>query len=151
MKYLLLLFSLLILDNECQGQNEIDEIQLLKDQNFVEKKFDRRKVTYLFASNRNVLVKYNPISLTFGGLLFFYQKAISPQISVDCPYEINCSNFSKRCIQHFGLLKGISLTADRLTRCSQFTLIDLKQIDFSSKKKIIDPIEIYETRKSKHK
>ncbi len=142
--------ALIFLKINCFGQNSIDEIALLKEQNFKENKFDVRKVSYLFSNTNNVLVKYNPVSLTFGGLLFFYQKAISPQISVDCPYEINCSNFSKRCIQHFGLLKGVSLTADRLTRCSQFTLIDIKPIDFNNKNKIIDRIESYETRNSKN-
>lgn len=142
--------ALIFLKINCFGQNSIDEVALLKEQNFKENKFDVRKVSYLFSNTNNVLVKYNPVSLTFGGLLFFYQKAISPQISVDCPYEINCSNFSKRCIQHFGLLKGVSLTADRLTRCSQFTLIDIKPIDFNNKNKIIDRIESYETRNSKN-
>ena len=140
--------AFIFLKINCFGQNSIDEVALLKEQNFKENKFDVRKVSYLFSNTNNVLVKYNPVSLTFGGLLFFYQKAISPQISVDCPYELNCSNFSKRCIQHFGLLKGISLTADRLTRCSQFTLIDIKPIDFTDNHKIKDPIESYETRKS---
>ena len=144
-----LFFILLIfLKMNCFGQNAINEVALLKEQNFKENKFDVRKVSYLFSNTNNILVKYNPVSLTFGGLLFFYQKAISPQISVDCPYELNCSNFSKRCIQHFGLLKGISLTADRLTRCSQFTLIDIKPIDFTDNHKIKDPIESYDTRKS---
>ena len=141
--------TLIFLKINCFGQNSIDEIALLKEQNFKEIKFDVRKPSYLFSNTNNLLVKYNPVSLTFGGLLYFYQKAISPQISVDCPYEINCSNFSKKCIQHFGLLKGVSLTADRLTRCSQFTLIDIKPIDFNNKNKIIDRIESYETRNSK--
>jgi putative component of membrane protein insertase Oxa1/YidC/SpoIIIJ protein YidD len=142
--------ALILLKINCFGQNSIDEIALLKEQNFKEIKFDVRKPSYLFSNTNNLLVKYNPVSLTFGGLLYFYQKAISPQISVDCPYEINCSNFSKKCIQHFGLLKGVSLTADRLTRCSQFTLIDIKPIDFNNKNKIIDRIESYETRNSKN-
>jgi putative component of membrane protein insertase Oxa1/YidC/SpoIIIJ protein YidD len=108
-------------------------------------------VTYLFHGKRNVLVKYNPVSLFFGGLLFAYQKAISPQIAVSCPYEINCSNFSKRCIQKYGLLKGIALTADRLTRCTQYTLIDLKNVQLNKQKKIIDPVEQYTLRHHDHK
>ena len=150
MQQTLIFVALIFLKINCFGQNSIDEIVLLKEQNFKENKFDVRKPSYLFSNTKNIFVKYNPVSLTFGGLLFFYQKAISPQISVDCPYEINCSNFSKRCIQHFGLLKGVSLTADRLTRCSQFTLIDIKPIDFNNKNKIIDRIESYETRNSKN-
>jgi putative component of membrane protein insertase Oxa1/YidC/SpoIIIJ protein YidD len=132
------------------GQNKLNELKLIQDQNFTKHEYDKRKVSYLFKENKNYLVKYNPVSLVFGGLLFLYQKGISPQISVNCPYEISCSNFSKKCIQHYGLLKGVALTADRLTRCTQFTLIDLKAIQFNKKNKIIDPIEQYSFKHHGH-
>jgi putative component of membrane protein insertase Oxa1/YidC/SpoIIIJ protein YidD len=104
----------------------------------------------MFKGNKSFLIKYNPLSLTFGGLLFLYQKGISPQVSVNCPYEISCSNFSKQCIQQYGLIKGVALTADRLTRCTQFTLIDLKPIQFSKKNKIVDPIGQYTLKNHVH-
>lgn len=116
---------------------------LLKKQDFNDHTFDARKPTFLFRYSKSVLIKYNPVTLSFGGLLFFYQKAISPQISANCPYEINCSNFGKQCIQHYGFIKGISLTADRLTRCTQFTLIDMVPIMLTKEKRIIDPVEQY--------
>jgi putative component of membrane protein insertase Oxa1/YidC/SpoIIIJ protein YidD len=84
----------------------------------------KRQVTYLFAG-KNAFVKYNPISLVFGGLLYVYQKTISVQIGAACPYEVNCSNFSRLCIRQYGLLKGIPLTADRLTRCTKLAGIDM--------------------------
>lgn len=129
----------------CNAQNVFNSSteELLKNQNFEEKQFAKRKVSFLFKEKKNVLVKYNPITLTFGSLLFFYQKVMSPQISVDCPYELSCSNFSKNCIYKYGLIKGIALTADRLTRCTQFTMIDLEPIQINNKGKIIDPIENY--------
>lgn len=134
-----------------KAQNGPDINSLLNEQKFEKHEFDRRKVSYMFHGKKNLLVKYNPLSLFFGGLLFVYQKAISPQISVSCPYEINCSNFSKRCIQHYGLVKGIALTADRLTRCTQYTMIDLKKIQIGKNKKIIDPIEQYTLKYHDHK
>jgi putative component of membrane protein insertase Oxa1/YidC/SpoIIIJ protein YidD len=143
---LLLLFSYSTL----LAQNSIDELSLIKEQTFAKHEYDKRRVSYIFKESKNFIIKYNPLSLTFGGLLFLYQKAISPQISVNCPYEISCSNFSKQCIQHYGLLKGVALTADRLTRCTQFTLIDLKPIQFNKKNKIIDPIEQYSLRQHAH-
>ena len=73
------------------GQNKLNELNLIQDQNFTKHEYDKRKVSYLFKENKNYLVKYNPVSLVFGGLLFLYQKGISPQISVNCPYEISCS------------------------------------------------------------
>jgi putative component of membrane protein insertase Oxa1/YidC/SpoIIIJ protein YidD len=93
----------------------------------------KRKVTYLFAG-KNAFVKYNPVSLTFGGLLYVYQKTISVQIGAACPYEVNCSNFSKQCIQKYGLLKGIPLTADRLTRCTKLAALDMIEgVDYNSR------------------
>lgn len=132
------------------AQTKVDDLSLIREQNFSRHEYDKRKVSYLFKNKKNLLLKYNPVSLTFGGLLFLYQKGISPQVSVNCPYEISCSNFSKQCIQHYGLLKGVALTADRLTRCTQFTLIDLKQIQFNNKGKIVDPIEQYTLKHHEH-
>ena len=134
-----------------KAQSQLNDKQLLKEQRFEKHEYDKRRVSYMFHGNRNFIVKYNPVSLVFGGLLLLYQKAISPQISVNCPYEISCSNFSKQCIQHYGLFKGVALTADRLTRCTQFTLIDLKPIQFNKRNKIIDPIEQYSLKQHDHK
>jgi putative component of membrane protein insertase Oxa1/YidC/SpoIIIJ protein YidD len=93
----------------------------------------KRQVTYLF-SGRNAFVKYNPVSLVFGGLLFAYQKTISVQIGANCPYEVNCSNFSRMCIRQYGLFKGIPLTADRLTRCTRLAGFDfVKGVDYNSR------------------
>ncbi len=147
----LILIILILCVVEVKAQKGPDVITMLNEQQFVKHEFDKRHVTYLFHGKRNVLVKYNPVSLFFGGLLFAYQKAISPQIAVSCPYEINCSNFSKKCIQRYGLLKGIALTADRLTRCTQYTLIDLKNVQLNKQKKIIDPVEQYTLRHHDHK
>lgn len=118
------------------------ELERLANETFIEKRFERRKPDYVF-KNSGFLVKFNPLSLAFGGLLFTYQKAISPQISVDCPYEINCSNFSKHSLRKFGLLKGLALTADRLTRCTQYTLIDLLPSQVNKNYKIIDSLSSY--------
>lgn len=126
-----------------RAQQMLNSDSLLWTQDFKVHTYDSRKPSFLFAGHKNVVLKYNPVSLVFGGLLYFYQKAISPQISAQCPYEINCSSFSKQCIQHYGLLKGISLTADRLTRCTQYTVIDLLPSQLNGAKKIIDPVEQY--------
>lgn len=140
---LILIFATVFCSTGALAQNGINDKALLQGQSFTEKKYDARKPVFLFKHSRNLLVKYNPATLTFGGLLFFYQKTISPQIGASCPYVISCSNFSKQCIQHYGLLKGMALTADRLTRCTQFTLIDLRPFQLTKDKKIIDPVEQY--------
>jgi len=82
------------------------------------------KIEYLFAG-RSAFVKFNPLSLFFGGLMYFYQTTISPQFSATCLYVPSCSYFSKNAIREFGLIKGICLSADRLTRCSKLGLTDI--------------------------
>jgi uncharacterized protein len=106
-----------------------------------------RKVSYLF-EGRNAFIKYNPVSLVFGGLLMLYQKTISVQIGAACPYEISCSTFGKQCIRHYGLLKGIPLTADRLTRCTRLAFIDMVAgVDYSPRRsRIFDHPDDYRRR-----
>jgi putative component of membrane protein insertase Oxa1/YidC/SpoIIIJ protein YidD len=108
----------------------------------------QRKVTYLF-KDKNIFVKYNPVSIFFGGLLYLYQKYISVQIGANCPYEISCSNFSKQCISKYGLLYGIPLTADRLTRCTRAASYDLiRGVEYNSvTNKIYDHPDDYSFRK----
>ncbi len=104
----------------------------------------KRKVSYLF-EGKNAFIKYNPVSLVFGGLLYAYQKTISVQIGAACPYEVNCSNFSRQCIRQYGIFKGIPLTADRLTRCTRLAGFDMIEgVDFNSRTlKIYDKPEDY--------
>lgn len=121
------------------------DAELIENKNVTKPEFEyKRKVTYLF-SDRNNFVKYNPLSLLFGGMLFIYQKYVSIQINANCPYEISCSAFSKQCIQKYGLLYGIPLTADRLTRCTRLASFDLiRGVEYNSRtNKIYDTPEFY--------
>ena len=115
------------------SQTKTDNDLIFEKTTFVPSFETKRQVTYLFAG-KNAFVKYNPVSLVFGGLMYAYQKTISVQIGAACPYEVNCSNFSKQCIQKYGVLKGIPLTADRLTRCTKLAGIDMIEgVDFNSR------------------
>ena len=113
-----------------RAQMTAEDKDMIREVEVHEVRFDPRKPSFLRFGN-NPVINYSPITLTFGGLLWVYQKAISPQLQSKCPYEVSCSAFSKVAIQEFGIIKGIPLTADRLTRCTQFTLIDIlpSQID----------------------
>ena len=91
----------------------------------------------------NAFTRYNPLSLTFSGMLFFYQKVVSAQIAASCPYEISCSNFSKQCIGKYGLLKGVALSADRLMRCNKIAAYDIHPLLITDDQRIHDPIEKY--------
>jgi putative component of membrane protein insertase Oxa1/YidC/SpoIIIJ protein YidD len=95
------------------------------------------------------IVKYNPLSLVFGGGLLFYQGVISPQIMQGCAFNPSCSNFSKQCIKSHGLIPGIALSADRLTRCTRLSSIDFHPVLFDETGKVSDPPEYYRLRRNK--
>ena len=88
--------------NSLFSQLKTDEELLLQHANYAANFEQKRKVEYLF-KNKNAFVKYNPVSLLFGGALYFYQSAVSKQLGTQCPYEVNCSNFSRICIRKHGL------------------------------------------------
>jgi putative component of membrane protein insertase Oxa1/YidC/SpoIIIJ protein YidD len=147
--FFLVLFILTI--SELIGQETIEVNNIVINKELAnEKKFQPRKVTYLFTDHNSALIKFNPISLTFGGLLYAYQKVISQQLASHCPYEISCSEFSRQCIIEYGLIKGTALTSDRLTRCTGFTSVDMHAGWLNENNQIIDPIEKYKHHK-RHK
>ncbi|WP_291858744.1 membrane protein insertion efficiency factor YidD [Marinilabilia sp.] len=86
---------------------------------------ENRKRVFLVKKEDPLIDKINPIKLTFGGLLYFYQTSLSKHFSADCLYEPSCSNFSKDAISHYGLIKGIFLTSDRLSRCNRIAQTSL--------------------------
>lgn len=80
---------------------------------------------YVFKDQKKSLKNSNPISLIYGGSLYVYQNFISQHFSADCLYDPSCSEFSKKVVKEYGLLKGILLTVDRLGRCNRIAATDL--------------------------
>ena len=107
----------------------------------------KRVVRFLNTKNNSIIARYNPVSFGFGGMMFVYQKFLSPQFASDCPYDNSCSNCSKLAIQRFGLFKGIALSADRLTRCNEFVNYDITLANFNKMNKLIDSLSFYTFRK----
>jgi putative component of membrane protein insertase Oxa1/YidC/SpoIIIJ protein YidD len=128
----------------CDAQNSSADLDTILNHNFV-KPDVTYKPKFLFIPNKKI-IKYNPISLAFGGMMFFYQKIISPQIASECPYEISCSNFSKAVITRYGLIKGIALTSYRLMRCNRLAAIDVHPLYINPAGKIIDDPEQYKLK-----
>jgi putative component of membrane protein insertase Oxa1/YidC/SpoIIIJ protein YidD len=60
---------------------------------------------------------YNPISYIGATLILVYQKVISKQIQADCVYQISCSEFTRLCIQKYGLVKGSLMGLNQLSEC----------------------------------
>lgn len=108
----------------------------------------KKKPSFLFVGKKKI-VKYNPVSLLFGGMLFTYQAVISSQIAADCPYEVSCSAFSKQSIQEFGLIKGLALSADRVTRCTKSSAKHIHPLRLSENGNIIDFPSYYRIKNRK--
>jgi putative component of membrane protein insertase Oxa1/YidC/SpoIIIJ protein YidD len=146
MKTLLFIYLSFNFANYINSQ-QITDLDLIKGHTITTSTSDvRLPAKYLF-NNKNVFIKYNPISIFFGGALYIYQRAISPQISAGCAYEISCSNFSKQCISHYGFIKGIALSTDRLTRCNKIASADFHPLLINNQNKVIDNPEMYKLRK----
>jgi uncharacterized protein len=144
-KYFYLIFLLIFFSNIFIGKNifaqNADLIML--QQHFAESKKSNS------INHSKILHFKNPLLFPFGIALFFYQKIISPQWLSNCPHYPSCSNFSLQSIKKFGIIKGIALSADRLSRCSAFGLRDYPsyQYDFFSGKIIDEPVLYYNQKK----
>ena len=76
------------------------------------------------------------------GLIRLYQKFVSSQDGPSCNFTPTCSRFGMACIQEFGMLRGILLTADRLIRCNGLESTHYHKDPSTGK--YIDPITDYD-------
>lgn len=121
---IIIILLLIVYFSALKAQTTSD-LQLIKNTNQINLKFENRGIKFGFFETKNKFIQYNPITLTFSTLMYLYQKGISPQISANCLYSPSCSQYSKQLIREFGLLKGIFTTADRLTRCNRLSANDV--------------------------
>lgn len=119
------------------------DLNIIISEKFENEKFISKKLSFLMTKNESFVYKYNPFFLILGSSLFVYQSVISPQLYAGCLYSPSCSAFSKDAIQEYGILKGVALSADRLTRCTPFIKFDLFYYSFNKNNKINDPVHIY--------
>ena len=54
------------------------------------------------------------------GLIFFYQRYISPCTPPTCRFTPTCSDYAKQAILKYGACKGTWLAIKRLLRCHPF-------------------------------
>ncbi len=112
------------------GGDNISEkdLQLLRrhaDHKDTEHKHHSSGTEFLRPQGENTLSRFNPVTLSLGGLMFVYQRWISPQLPSECLYHTSCSAFSKNLIVEYGLVKGILATSDRLMRCNRVAALDV--------------------------
>lgn len=82
-----------------------------------------RKVNPMTRPKPQESIRFNPeetseLKIVATGLIRFYQKFISSQDRPTCNFHPTCSRFGMACIQEYGVVRGILLTADRLLRCN---------------------------------
>ena len=127
--------------------NMMDDIEMvstqLDDELYkTQKVYSRKREFYLHGEP--LKRKLNPLNWVFGSLLFAYQSGLSIQFSADCLYTPSCSNFCKDCLKEHGLVKGLLLTSDRLSRCNRIAQSDLHPLKFDeNKRRFIDTAEEY--------
>jgi putative membrane protein insertion efficiency factor len=141
MRFLLLICLIIFTKTSVLGQIAGSDLLLLKQKNeSITNKKNIRKYTNL---SKNKWQAYNPINLTFSGLMFFYQNVLSSQVNAGCIYSPSCSEFSKQCIKKHGLVKGIFLSADRVQRCNRITALGLNIKNLNPQFKFPDNPEEY--------
>ena len=82
-----------------------------------------RKANPITTPKKQEIIRFNPqetseLKLAATGLIRLYQKIISTQDGPTCNFVPTCSRFGMACIQEYGLMRGLLLTADRLLRCN---------------------------------
>lgn len=82
-------------------------------------------VSFMEAGSDRMISRLNPVRLSLGGMMYIYQRFVSPQLPSKCLYHPTCSGFSQELIRDFGLLKGVAATADRLMRCNRIAAFDI--------------------------
>lgn len=64
----------------------------------------------------------SPVQLVFLGAVRFFQQWISPIDGPRCGFAPTCSAFGHQAIRAHGPVQGVLMTADRLLRCTPFTV-----------------------------
>ncbi|MEI6574689.1 MAG: membrane protein insertion efficiency factor YidD [Bacteroidota bacterium] len=122
----------------------LSDKDLLLGKDFTKAEFQQRNPSFLLTKNSNVFVRYNPVSLALGSVMYIYQNVFSTQISAGCMYSPSCSGFSKQLISEYGIIKGVFLSADRITRCNRISGIDLHPLDMDDHDhKVHEDLSIY--------
>lgn len=92
---------------------------------------------------------FNPLRLGYRWVYGVYRHQISPQLGTQCPYAVTCSRFSLRAMARYGLIKGLALTTDRLTRCTGLAHRD--EVYPETEAGLHDPVSHYSNRPPERK
>jgi putative component of membrane protein insertase Oxa1/YidC/SpoIIIJ protein YidD len=85
-------------------------------------------------------------------MMYVYQAYFSAQFSSSCLYSPGCSEMSRHLIQEFGIMKGIFLSADRLSRCNRLAAAQIHPLRINSHDgKVHETSDIYRFKAKSHK
>lgn len=109
-----------------------------------------RKVNPIVRSKPREAIRFNPqeiseLKFVATGLIRLYQRFVSSQDRPTCNFHPTCSRFGMACIQEYGMLRGVLLTADRLLRCNGSHSEHYHKDGATGK--YIDPVSDYATLK----
>ena len=76
-----------------------------------------KKKTAAKKSGLKIFVSIITFKWLFLGLVWFYQKCISPLLPKSCIFYPSCSSYMIEAIKKFGIFKGIALGTRRIIRC----------------------------------
>ena len=139
----LLLFSFL----PCSSQDKlISDISIIEEVTLKQDTVQNIHRSFIYTSEDNLAKKINPVNMVFGGLLYVYQNTLSQQFSATCLYHPSCSDFSKQCIHEYGFLKGMFLSADRVSRCNRIAATGIHPLRIVENK-VVDPVSFYKSTK----
>lgn len=114
--------------NRMNAQSFQQDYLKIANADFNDYTYKESSPSFLLPDSKNIIVKYNPVSLVMSSMMYVYQLYFSKQISAGCLFNPSCSNMSKQLIKEFGLVKGVFLSADRLTRCNRIAATDVHAI-----------------------
>lgn len=127
-----------------KSQEIKSDLELIASEHKKENHYKKRQVHFVTSGAEQFWVKYNPVVLLAGSMLYVYQKAISQHFYATCYYRPSCSEFSRLLINEYGLVKGVAFSADRLMRCNKIAATDFEvhEIDPHTHK-IHESLDIY--------
>jgi uncharacterized protein len=132
-----------------KAQSSADEMSQVLGAEFRNARYEPYKPEFLLPDSRSSIIKYNPVSLVFGSFMYAYQSYFSLQFSSVCLYEPTCSHMSKEYIREFGIIKGVIVSADRLTRCNRLSFAQIHPLRINPQTgKVNETICVYRFRSS---
>ena len=138
---------LMLVGSSLFGQEKLlSDISFLSETHKEKEAQEKSKRAYIYSPEDKLAKKINPINMAFGGLLYVYQNTLSQQFSATCLYQPSCSEFSKKSIHEYGLLKGLFLSADRVSRCNRIAATGIHPLRIENNK-VSDPVTFYKSFK----